>query len=115
VDQHRIEETQLVTRKSARDQIHLAWNYQCAYCGDELNRSPTLDHVVPKALGGVHHRSNLVSCCFMCNSQKGHKHWVDWYRATAVLVINPRVGDRAVATGQLLAPHHLIGIQQRLP
>jgi 5-methylcytosine-specific restriction endonuclease McrA len=52
VDQHRIEETQLVTRKSARDQIHLAWNYQCAYCGDELNRSPTLDHVVPKALGG---------------------------------------------------------------
>ena len=40
MDQHRIEETQLVTRKSARDQIHLAWNYQCAYCGDELNRSP---------------------------------------------------------------------------
>ena len=81
MDQHRIEETQLVTRKSARDQIHLAWNYQCAYCGDELNRSPTLYHVVPKALGGVHHRSNLVSCCFMCNSQKGQKHWVDWYRA----------------------------------
>ena len=52
----------------------------CAYCGDELNRSPTLDHVVPKALGGIHHRTNLVSCCLMCNSQKGHKHWVDWYR-----------------------------------
>ena len=40
--EHRIEETQLVTRKSARDQIHLAWNYQCAYCGDELNRSPIM-------------------------------------------------------------------------
>jgi 5-methylcytosine-specific restriction endonuclease McrA len=80
MDQHRIEETQLVTRKSARDQIHLAWNYQCAYCCEALGRSPTLDHVVPKALGGIHHRTNLVSCCLGCNSSKSKTNWVDWFR-----------------------------------
>jgi hypothetical protein len=81
VDKHHIDETRLVTRRSARDQIHLAWNYECAYCGDPLGRSPTLDHVTPKVHGGLTVRQNLVSCCFMCNSQKGHKGWVDWFRA----------------------------------
>lgn len=81
MDRHHIDETSLVTRRSARDQIHLAWNYRCAYCGDPLGRSPTLDHVVPKVHGGLTVRENLISCCLMCNSQKGHKEWVSWYRA----------------------------------
>jgi 5-methylcytosine-specific restriction endonuclease McrA len=81
VDRHHIEETRLVTRRSARDQIHLAWNYRCAYCGDPLGRSPTLDHVVPKVHGGLTVRENLISCCLGCNSAKGKQGWVDWYRA----------------------------------
>jgi len=81
VDQHRIEETRLVTRRSARDQIHLAWNYQCAYCGDPLGRSPTLDHVIPKAHGGLTVRENLVSACWSCNCSKSHRPYVDWFRA----------------------------------
>jgi 5-methylcytosine-specific restriction endonuclease McrA len=80
VDKAHIDGTRLVTRRSARDQIHLAWNYQCAYCGESLGRSPTLDHVVPKVQGGLTVRENLVSCCLMCNSQKSDKNWVDWYR-----------------------------------
>ncbi len=80
MEQHYIDGSRLVTRRSARDQIHLAWNYECAYCGDQLGRSPTLDHVVPKAQGGLTVRENLISCCFMCNSRKGHKAWLDWYR-----------------------------------
>ena len=81
MDQHHIDGTRLVTRRSARDQILLAWNYRCAYCGDELGRSPTLDHVIPKVHGGSTVRSNMVACCLGCNSSKGHKQWVDWYRA----------------------------------
>ena len=81
MEQHHIDETRLVTRRSARDQIHLAWDHRCAYCGDSLGRSPTLDHVVPKVHSGLTVRENLVSCCFMCNSRKGHKHWIDWFRA----------------------------------
>ena len=80
MDKAHIDETRLVTRRSARDQIHLAWNYQCAYCGEHLGRSPTLDHVVPKVFGGLTVRNNMISCCLMCNSQKSDKHWVDWYR-----------------------------------
>ena len=80
MDQHYIDGSRLVTRRSARDQIHLAWNYQCAYCGDPLGRSPTLDHVTPKVHGGLTVRENLVSCCLSCNSRKGHRAWIDWYR-----------------------------------
>ncbi len=53
----------------------------CAYCGDPLGRSPTLDHVIPKVHGGLTVRSNMVPCCWSCNSRKGHKTWIDWYRA----------------------------------
>ena len=81
MDRHHIDDTRLVTRRSARDQILLAWSYRCAYCGDDLGRSPTLDHVVPKVHGGLTVRSNMVACCLGCNSSKGHKAWVDWYRA----------------------------------
>ena len=80
MDKSHIDGTRLVTRRSARDQIHLAWNYECAYCGNPLGRSPTLDHVVPKVHGGLTVRNNMISCCLMCNSQKSDKHWVDWYR-----------------------------------
>ena len=77
---HHIDETRLVSRKGARDQIHLEWNYECAYCGDALGRSPTLDHVVPKIHGGNTVRSNLISCCLNCNSRKGKQEWASWYR-----------------------------------
>lgn len=81
MDKAHIDGTRLVTRRSARDQVLLAWNYRCAYCGDELGRSPTLDHVIPKVHGGLTVRSNMVACCLGCNSRKGHKPWIDWYRA----------------------------------
>ena len=59
MSQHRIEGTRLITRRSARDQILLAWDYRCAYCGDDLGGRPTIDHVVPKAKGGPTVPSNL--------------------------------------------------------
>ena len=36
---------------------------------------------MPKVFGGLTVRNNMISCCLMCNSQKGHKDWIDWYRA----------------------------------
>lgn len=69
-----------LTRKQ-RDQIHLMWDFKCCYCGEPLGRSGTLDHVIPKALGGTADLHNVVSCCLACNSSKGHKDWITWYRA----------------------------------
>ncbi len=45
-------------------------NYLCQYCGQRpLNL--TLDHVVPRHLGGNHSWKNLVTACPQCNHRKG--------------------------------------------
>lgn len=45
-------------------------NYLCQYCGQRpLNL--TLDHVVPRHLGGNHSWNNLVAACPKCNHRKG--------------------------------------------
>jgi len=45
-------------------------DYTCQYCGQ---RSPylTVDHVVPRRLGGTHAWDNLVAACPACNHRKG--------------------------------------------
>lgn len=47
-------------------------DYQCQYCGT-TGRELTIDHVVPKRLGGRASWENLVTCCRKCNSKKGDK------------------------------------------
>ena len=90
---HRIEGTWLVTRRSARDQILLAWDYRCAYCNEELGCKPTIDHIVPKARGGPTVPSNLVACCMTCNASKGHSPWLEWYRQQA---FSSTIGEWAI-------------------
>ena len=43
---------------------------QCQYCGQH-GRDLTLDHVVPRRLGGEHAWENLVTACRACNHRKG--------------------------------------------
>lgn len=47
-------------------------NYTCQYCGHK-GRDLTVDHVIPKRLGGPTSWDNLVCCCRKCNSKKGDK------------------------------------------
>lgn len=47
-------------------------NYTCQYCGAR-GRELTIDHVVPKWVGGPHTWDNLVACCRRCNLKKGDK------------------------------------------
>lgn len=44
--------------------------YTCQYCGRQA-RNLTLDHVVPRRLGGTHRWDNLVAACPACNRRKG--------------------------------------------
>jgi 5-methylcytosine-specific restriction endonuclease McrA len=44
--------------------------YTCQYCGRQ-SRNLTLDHVVPRRLGGTHCWENLVAACPACNRRKG--------------------------------------------
>ena len=46
--------------------------YKCAYCG-RSDLPLTIDHVVPKAKGGVDSWENLVTACTVCNNRKGDR------------------------------------------
>jgi 5-methylcytosine-specific restriction endonuclease McrA len=45
---------------------------RCQYCGKQFStRELTIDHVVPRVMGGGHTWSNLVCACVRCNARKG--------------------------------------------
>lgn len=51
-------------------------NYTCQYCGEIMHPKHellTVDHVIPKHLGGSILPDNMVCCCKPCNQQKGHR------------------------------------------
>jgi 5-methylcytosine-specific restriction endonuclease McrA len=47
-------------------------NFTCQYCGSKMKHL-TIDHVVPRRLGGPHTWQNLVAACSACNRRKGGK------------------------------------------
>ena len=52
---------------------------------------PTLDHIVPVAIGGEHDRNNLAAACYRCNEFKGSKtHALDTASGEVVRLYNPR-------------------------
>ena len=62
---HRNRSLVLTTRNvCARD------NHECGYCG---KRADTIDHVVPRALGGPNTWENVTAACGKCNRRKSNK------------------------------------------
>ncbi len=45
-------------------------DYTCQYCGNRTSHL-TIDHVIPRRLGGQHVWTNLVAACPPCNHHKG--------------------------------------------
>ncbi|MHC1741331.1 MAG: HNH endonuclease [Anaerolineaceae bacterium] len=54
----------------AKREIFRRDNFTCQYCG---KNTPvlTIDHVVPRHLGGKHEWKNVVAACPACNHRKG--------------------------------------------
>jgi len=48
-------------------------NYTCQFCGRK-SQLLTIDHVVPRRLGGQHIWTNVVAACPPCNRRKGGKN-----------------------------------------
>ncbi|MCH8273685.1 MAG: HNH endonuclease [Armatimonadetes bacterium] len=46
--------------------------YTCQYCGVS-SRDLTIDHIIPRRMGGGHNWENVVACCRRCNLRKGDK------------------------------------------
>jgi 5-methylcytosine-specific restriction endonuclease McrA len=47
--------------------------YTCQYCGRNGGERMTIDHVIPRSLGGRTVWENVVSACRTCNLKKGNK------------------------------------------
>lgn len=58
--------------KLSRRSVFARDNYTCQYCGHRGN-DLTVDHVIPKRLGGPTSWENLVCCCKKCNARKSDK------------------------------------------
>jgi len=56
--------------KLTRKEIFRRDNYTCQYCGRQSNNL-TIDHVIPRHLGGETNWDNLVTACPRCNHLKG--------------------------------------------
>ncbi|MCJ7435195.1 MAG: HNH endonuclease [Anaerolineales bacterium] len=56
--------------KLTRREVFRRDNYTCQYCG-KRDGSLTVDHVVPRYLGGQHIWTNVVAACPACNHHKG--------------------------------------------
>lgn len=51
---------------------------RCVYCGSTENLS--VDHIFPRIKGGAGNVENLVCSCKSCNSSKGKKDLMAWYK-----------------------------------
>ncbi len=54
----------------SRREIYRRDHYTCQYCG-KTTTTLTIDHVIPRSLGGKHEWTNLVAACPSCNHRKG--------------------------------------------
>ena len=60
--------------KFSRRNLYLRDMYQCQYCGEVFESEDlTLDHVIPRAMGGKTTWENSVTACKPCNHKKGAK------------------------------------------
>jgi len=58
------------TVKLNKQEVFRRDNFTCQYCGQQTNQL-TIDHVMPRRLGGSFSWENLVAACPPCNHRKG--------------------------------------------
>ncbi len=56
--------------KLSRREVFRRDSYTCQYCGKHTG-DLTIDHVLPRSLGGQHTWLNVVAACPVCNHRKG--------------------------------------------
>ena len=60
--------------KFTRESVIQRDNYICAYCGKKFKKDYlTIDHILPKSLGGKNTWKNTVASCKACNNRKADR------------------------------------------
>lgn len=57
--------------KHKRFLVYMKYEGHCAYCGCNIEKSFTVDHIKAQAKGGTDDMSNLFPACRVCNLAKG--------------------------------------------
>lgn len=58
--------------KFSRVNVFTRDGFKCQYCGmKKLMKQLNYDHVLPRTQGGKTDWSNIVTCCYPCNTRKG--------------------------------------------
>jgi 5-methylcytosine-specific restriction endonuclease McrA len=83
-------------------------DYTCQYCGQHLPYL-TIDHIIPRRLGGNHSWENLVAACPGCNHHKGGR---TLEQAQMKLLKSPK---EPPATANYLFARHLHDNEEWLP
>lgn len=83
-------------------------NYTCQYCGNQTGRL-TIDHILPRHLGGTHTWTNLVAACPPCNHKKGGR---TVSQASMKLLSKPKAPQ---ATATYIYGRYLNGNQEWVP
>lgn len=61
-----------------RQSLHDHTQHTCIYCGKP---SESIDHVLPRARGGLSVTENCVPSCLACNGDKSDADAFQWYRS----------------------------------
>lgn len=94
--------------KLTRREIFRRDNYTCQYCA-KAGGNMTIDHIIPKHLGGGYTWVNVVTACPTCNHQKGGRRLED---AQMTLLRQPR---EPAANAIYVFGHHLNDNQEWEP
>lgn len=56
-----------------RKNVLLRDDYICQYCGKRSTKGMTVDHIIPRSLGGKTEWDNVVCACKECNNKKKNR------------------------------------------
>lgn len=87
--------------KLTRQEVFRRDNYTCQYCGRKTSNL-TMDHVIPRHLGGPKTWTNVVTACSTCNHQKGGRK-LEESRMSLLAVPREPPASAAYLLGQHLA------------
>ena len=85
-----------LVRAYHRTTLGTAQNWKCCFCGVEMCRhgprwrNPTLEHVIPKSLGGPDHPDNYAVSCHRCNTRRGTLSYEEFMETDGRGLAHPR-------------------------